>query len=278
MDEIRREDNPLLDGEAYRQQIFDRQKEKRKKNFYFVFGLIAVIFSLIGFFGCILLSVNFFRDKNAQKEEAEFKEYNEFLVAVAAVDPDNFDDITAASMEELIEISVWSIISSDLEPDKYDYSSGELAIPLMDVETAFREYFGTQLTIGHQSVTGYGYEFSYSEEDSCYYIPLTTIEPLYTPSVTDSEVKGDTVTLTVGFINANSWKQDSATGDISRPDPDKFVKITLRTSGQDSFISAIRSTSLPETAIVEVFTTEKTTEETSAAEETTLTEETTLSE
>ncbi len=269
MDEIRREDNPLLDGEAYRQEIYNSRKIKQKKNISFVFGFVTVIFSLIGLFGCVFLALNFFSNKTAQKKEAQFEEYNRFLVAVAAVDPSHFDDITASSMEELIEIAVWSIMRSDLEPDKYDYSSGELAIPVSDVENAFVKYFGTQVSIIHQTVTGYGYEFSYNEEDGCYYIPLTTLEPLYTPKVTAAETKGDALTLTVGLINANAWKQDNINGEISRPDPDKYVKITLHTAGQGSYISAVRSTSLPETAIVEVFTTKKAEEETTA-EETTL--------
>ena len=249
MDDFAKENNPLFDNDTYHQEIIKNQKTKRSKNLSFFFGLTVVIFSLVGFFGCIFFSLNFFGSMSAQKQKARFSEYDKFFVAVAAVDPDSFDDITAASMDELIEIAIWSIMRSDMEPDKYDYSSGELAIPLYDVEQAFIRYFGTQMAIEHRTVTGYGYEFSYSEQDGCYYIPLTTLEPLFTPQVTETEEKGDTVTLTVGFINASSWKQDNETGDISRPEPDKFVKITLRTSGNSSFISAIRSSSLPETAM-----------------------------
>lgn len=255
MDDFVRENNPLLDNDGFHQEILRNQKAKRSKNLSFFFGLTVVIFSLIGFFGCVFSAFNFFSNKGEQKKKAEFAEYDNFLVSVAAVDPDSFDDITAASMDELIEIAVWSIMRSDMEPDKYDYSSGELAIPLYDVEQAFIKYFGTQVTIDHRTVTGYGYEFSYSAEDGCYYIPLTTLEPLFTPRVTATEKKGDTVILTVGFINASSWKQDGETGEISRPEPDKYVKITLRTSGNASFISSVRSSSLPETAIVATATT-----------------------
>ncbi|MBE6791687.1 MAG: hypothetical protein IKB08_07435 [Clostridia bacterium] len=266
MDDIRREENPLFDNEAYARELKRAGKEKKKKNGSFVFGLVTVIFSLIGLFSCVFFALNFITAKTEEKKAEQLSQYNKFLIAVAAVDPSHFDDITASSMEELIEIAIWSIMRSDLPPDKYDYSSGELAIPLGDVENAFTKYFGTQVPIKHQTVTGYGYEFSYNAEYGCYYIPLTTIEPLYTPVVTSSEKKGDSVILTVGLINGSSWKQDTVSGEISRPDPDKYIKVTLHSSGQGSFISAIRTTSLPETAIVEVFTTAKA-EETSSAEE-----------
>ncbi len=249
MDENIRENNPLFDDAGmYRRELLSRQKQERKKKLSFIFGVLVVIFSLIGFFGCVLFGVNIFRNKTLEKKTQDFQAYNEFLVAVAAVDPAPFDDITGADMEELIEIAIWSIIRSDLEPDEYDYSSGELAIPVAEIEAAYTRYFGTHNPISHRTVTGYGYEFTYNEDYSCYYIPLTTMEPFYTPTVTEAETKGDTVTLTVGLINGNAWKQDSVTGDLLKADPDKFIKVTLRNSGGTSYIGAIQSSSLPETA------------------------------
>lgn len=260
MDEMTRENNPLLNNGELRNDFLRSQKESRRKNMNFVFGLAVVIFSLIGFFGCIAFVVGHISERSKIKTEAEFDAYNEFLIAVAAVDPLPFDDITAADMGELVEIAVWSIIGSDLEPDKYDYSSGELAIPAADIEAAYVKYFGTHLPIKHQSVTGYGYEFSYSAEDGCYYLPLTAIEPVYTPKVTDAVKKGDTVTLTLGLINSSAFRQDAKTGEVTEAEPDKYIKVTLRTSGGSSYIGAIQTTSLPETAIVEVFTTTATVE------------------
>ena len=257
MDEKINENNPLLENAEMQRfgLMMDREKE-RKRRLSFIFGVVVVIFSLIGFFGCVVSGVNFFRGRAEEKKQQNFKSYNEFLIAVAAVAPAPFDDITGASMEELIEIAIWSIIGKDLEPDMYDYSSGELAIPVADVEAAYTRYFGTDMPVSHRSVTGYGYEFSYNPDDGCYYIPLTTIEPFYTPDVTEAEVKGDTVVLTVGLINANAWKQNSSTGAVLQPDPDRFIKVTLRSSGGSFYIGAVRSVNMTETAIVEVFTTQ----------------------
>ena len=253
MDDFTREGNPLIDNrEAYLRSLEAQRKTESKKKFGFFFGLLAVVFSLIGFGGCILTGVNFIKAQGEEKKNRDFEMYNEFLVAVAAVDPAPFDDITAASSEELIEIAVWSIIGANLEPDKYDYSSGELAIPVADVEAAYTRYFGTDKPVVHTSVTGYGYEFSYNAEKGCYFIPLTALEPFYTPRVTEAEKKGDSVTLTVGLINSNVWKMDSKTGELSQSEPDKFIKVTLRTSGGATHIGAIRYTNLPETAIVNV--------------------------
>ncbi len=260
-------------GEAslFQQQLDNRRKALKKRRLQFVTGLAVMLFALVGIVGIIVQTVGFFSDRHEEKQGSALDTYNSFMLAVAAVDPEPFDDVTAADMEELIEIAVWSILGADLEPSRYEYSSGELAIPAADVEAAFTRYFGTALTIEHRNVTGYGYEFTYSEDDNAYYIPLTTIEPLYTPTVTEGETRGDSVILTVGLINADSWQQDAKTGDMVKPDPDKFIKVTLRQSGSGAYIGAIRTTALPETAIVEVFTTAKTSEEESTA----LSEETT---
>ena len=259
------EGNPLFERDDLEADFIRRQKEGRHKKISFVFGFFTVIFSLIGFFGVIFSAVNFIIERAETKKEEKLAYYNEFLLAVASVDPKPFDDITAADTGELVEVAIWSIIGSDLEPDRYDYSTGELAIPVSDVEFQYNRYFGSQLPIKHQTVTGYGYEFKYNAEDGCYYIPLTAIEPVYTPMVTDSEEKGDTVTLTLGLINSGSWKQDAKTGKISTPDPDKYVKVTLINSGAGSYISALRATNSMESAIVEIFTSAVIEENTSSA-------------
>ncbi len=250
MDENIRETNPLLNNEALRQNMLERQREDRRRGMSFAFGIIVVIFSVIGFVGCIFLAISHFGEIKASKEASRYASYNEFFVPLAAVDPSTFDDITAAPMEELIEISVWSIIGSDLDPEQYDYSSGELKIPASEIEAQYAKFFGSELPVVHCTVTGYGYEFSYSEDDNAYYIPLTTIEPLYTPDVTAIETRGDTEIVTLGLINVNSWAQDAKTGDLMKPEADKYLKITLRKYGGSTYIGAIQSTARPESAVV----------------------------
>lgn len=250
-------------AEMIKRSLEEQKKAKKKKGLGFIVGLIIVIFSVVGVVLSVMRIMDYFTEKNEIKVQDEFTLYNQFFIPVAAVDPVPFDDVSSAKPEELIEIAVWSIIGSDLKPQDYVYTDKELLIPAEKVEAAFTEYFGTGVTISHTSVTGYGYEFSYNSEENTYYIPLTAIEPMYTPEVTAREVKGDTEILTVGLINTSSWKQDSSTGDISRPEPDKYIKVTLISSGNSMYITSIRTSSIPETAIVDIFTNQS--EETTAA-------------
>lgn len=238
----------------------EQMQKDKKKGLGFAVGLIIIIFAFIGIALTGVNIYNYFTEKNSLKTQEELSPYNEYLIPVAAVDPTPFDDVGTAKAEELIEIAVWGIIGSNLNPEDYVYTDKELLIPAEEIEASFRYYFGNNVAITHCSVTGYGYEFAYNAEENTYYIPLTAIEPLYTPYVTEVETKGDTEIITLGLINSGAWKQDSETGDFLRPEPDKYIKITLIHSGNTKYISAVRSSSIPETAIVDIFTEQSTTQ------------------
>lgn len=225
--------------------------KKSKQHSSFIAGIIVLIFAVIGVINVFSHGINYIASVQDKKINAAISEYNTYLIPVVAVDPTPFDDIANAVPGELVEIAIWSIISSDLDPDEYDYSSGELAIPVEKVEEKFRAYFGSQTEIEHQTVEGYGYQFSYDKADGVYYIPLTSIIPIYTPGVTGSETKGGATIVTVGLINSSVWMQDNVTGELVQAQAEKYIKITLRESGGETYISAIQSTATPETAQVE---------------------------
>lgn len=211
-------------------------------------GLIVIFFAAVGLVCSIVFAVNKIGDYTAQKEQAKFNEYASVLISAAAIDIAPFDDITGADMKELVEMSVWSVISDAEDPNSFEYRSGSLVVPAATVEAAFTRFFGTQRTIEHMTVQGYGYEFTYNTTENAYYIPITSLTPIYTPKVTEIEKKGNSVTVTVGLVNSDRWLQNSETGDLSTPDPDKYEKVIFREENGSRYISAVRSLSAPETA------------------------------
>lgn len=232
-------------------------------------GIIICVLALTGLVFLISLGVSAIKDAHSRKLMEQYAEYNEFLIPAAAIDIEPFDDISSANMSELVEMSIWSILNSDLNPDNYSYSNGNLVLPSSEVKTSFEHYFGTEIQIQHCTVEGYGYEFTYDETNDVYYIPLTTISPIYTPAVSAVDKKGSSITVTCGLKNASLWTQDKITGEMTAPEPDKYIKVTLRSSGKDMYISAIQSSSTPETASTEaVIATEAASTETSSEETT----------
>ena len=133
--------------------------KKRKNRWAFPLGLVITVFAVIGLVCVILAGVN--ATKKAVIKSKNIDEYNTMLTPVVMNDPDPFDDITKANKNQLIDISVWSILKSNLSPDKYEYGEDGMIIPEEDVTAEFHKLFGTDTEPEHATVNGYGYTFTY---------------------------------------------------------------------------------------------------------------------
>lgn len=225
--------------------------KKEKKNRHggaMAAGIITLIFAIVGIVATVMFGVGKIKTYSDEKKTEKLNYYNNLLIAAAAIDIEPFDDITSADMSELVEMSVWSVVYNYSKTESFEYSSGNLVVPEENVEAEFTKYFGTQRQIEHMTVTGYGYEFTYDQTEKAYLIPITTLTPIYTPKCTETEKKGNAVTVTAGLINSDMWLQDRETGDITTPEPDKYIKVTFREENDNSYISAIRTLSALETA------------------------------
>ena len=224
------------------------QPKKKRSAVNLLLGLLVILLAGYGVFQLAHLGISRFKEKNAEKETADTAVFYEYLIPAAAVDIDPFEDITAANMDTLVEMAVWAVLNSGMDPTQYQFDSDELLLPEAQVEAAFIHFFGTERTVAHTTVEGYGYRFTYDAAGRVYRIPLTTITPLYTPLITETETKGDSTVLTVGYLNAGLYAMDKLTGQLTAPEPDKYVKVTLRAASTGTYISAVRSLAISETA------------------------------
>jgi len=223
-----------------------KKKKKRAHPWAFPLGLLMAVLSVTGLVTILVAGVNGISSVRDRLKNID--EYNTMLTPVVMNDPSMFDDLSKADMSQLIDISVWSILKSDLTPDTYEYTEAGMRIPEADVAAAYTKLFGTEIAPVHMTVSGYGYEFTYDSAGQCYIIPLTGIEPTYTPDVVSVDKKKNTVVLTVGYLPSGGWAQDSD-GKMVAPEPDKYVKVTLRENdGGSYYISAMQASSSPETA------------------------------
>ena len=222
-----------------------KKNKKRAHPWAFWLGLVIAVLSIIGLVTVVLAGIGVAKYVNIKAKNID--EYNKMLIPVVMNDPDMFDDISKADMGQLLDISIWSILRGDISPDKYEYVENNMIIPEEDVTAEFQKLFGSEVPPVHATVNGYGYEFVYNAAEKTYSIPLTGIEPTYTPKVTDVDKKSNTIVLTVAYLAADGWKQDSQ-GNMVAPEADKFVKITLRENDGNYYIAAMQSTSAPEVA------------------------------
>lgn len=235
------------------------KKHKGTHKLAFPIGCIIVLLAAIGLVTVVISAVNGI--DTAIDKSKNYEEYEKILAPVFLIDPDNFDDITKANMSQLVEISIWSLLKSDIDPDTFESNENGLSIPKSAVEEKFVELFGTEITPVHATIDGYALEFPYDAKTEMYTVPLTGVTPIYTPKVVDKSTSSDTVVLTIACLAGDAWEQGE-NGDMIAPTPDKYVKVTLREKDENLYISAIQSTTTPEVA-----TTEKTTETTTESKE-----------
>lgn len=96
--------------------------KKRKNRWAFPLGLVITVFAVIGLVCVILAGVN--ATKKAVIKSKNIDEYNTMLTPVVMNDPDPFGRHHKGNKNQLIDISVWSILKSNLSPDKYEYGEG----------------------------------------------------------------------------------------------------------------------------------------------------------
>ena len=217
------------------------EQTRKRSPLSFIVGIVVIALVLVGA-GSIVSEISgkinsSVKEKNAQK----YSELEEFIAPIIMYDPDTFDDISMANTEQLISIAIWSVLDSNPEPDKYEYTDGGMLMPQSEVEEKFNSLFGSQVKWNHCTVDGGGIYFSYSKTKKAYVIPITGVTPIYTPEITEISERPNTLTLTVGYLASSEWVQDSD-GNIVPPEPSKYMKITLgKNSDGGYYIRAIQS-------------------------------------
>ncbi len=215
---------------------------KKKSPLNFIVGLTVVVLTVIGFISVLdFVSDKIHSTANKSKQE-QLQVYEDFISPVIMNDPDTFDDITKANLQQLLSIAIWSVIDTGADPEKYEYTDDGMLIPQKEIEDEFVSLFGNEMALSHSTVDGGdGVTFKYSKKKQCYIIPITGIMPIYLPYVTEADEKDNSVVLTVGYLASADWVQDSD-GNMVPPEPGKYMKITLGKNTDGSFfVKAIQN-------------------------------------
>lgn len=220
---------------------------KRRRGSSFVIGTLLLLFAAFGIFKAGQLGVD--KLQSLLNGSARFTEYENFLEPFVVIDPAPFDDVSGADPTDLLDASISALIFNSDKMNTYEVFEGEitgLLVPQTDVETYFVQLFGTEIAMVHQSVADSFYNVVYNSEKKAYIIPITSVDPLYTPKVYNAEKTGSSVTLTVGYIIGSEWAQLER-GKYTAPDPAKFMKITLREDGNSYHIGSLRNSEAADT-------------------------------
>lgn len=221
-------------------------KENNKKGrskLAFPIGIIVLILAVVG----AVSTVRFAADsiKKMTDDSTDKLKYEQMLEPVVMFDPDPFDDLNQADVSQLLNSAVWALLMSDEGTEKYPYSEGEvfgIVVPQEDIEKYFVSLFGTEIDIAsmHATVDMSAYDITYDAALKSYILPITGVESAYTPKVYEIDEKGSSVILSVGYIGSKAWAQVADEG-YEAPEPDKYMKITLRERSGGMYIASIQS-------------------------------------
>ncbi len=245
----------------------DNNKKGGRNKLAFPIGIIVLILAVVG----AVSTVRFAADsiKKMTDDSADKLKYEQMLEPVVMFDPDPFDDLNQADVSQLLNSAVWALLMSDEGTEKYPYSEGEvfgIIVPQEDIEKHFVNLFGTEIDIAsmHSSIDMSAYDITYDAALKSYILPITGVESAYTPKVYEIDEKGSSVILSVGYIGSKTWAQAADEG-YEAPEPDKYMKITLRERSGGLYIASIQAVdgqevigSMPETRPPEVETVSET--------------------
>lgn len=205
-----------------------------------IVGAVILILALVGAISLISSVVGWVSDTFDDSEK--INEYKAFVAPVIMSDPTPFDDVINADQSQLLSISIWSLLNTGLDPDSVEYSGIGMLISKETVESEFARLFGHDVAPLHQTVDGGdGTLFEYNSKTGKYTIPLTSVDPVFSPMIADISERGSTVILTVGCLASEGWAQ-AANGDMIAPEPVKYLKITLRSGADGYYISSLKET------------------------------------
>ncbi len=225
-------------------------RKRRKNTAALPIGIIVIILAVIGLVTVVTAGIKFV--KANRDDAAEKARYEEWLKPVVMFDPDTFDDLTMADKSQLLYSAVWSLLQDENGMNKYPYSQGEtigILVPQADIEKAFISLYGNEIDIAslHSSIDMSGYDITYDAAQKSYILPITGVEAAYTPQVISIEKQGTSTILNVGYISGKAWA-DIEDGEYVAPEPDKYMRITVRERNGSDYISSIQSADSQEIA------------------------------
>lgn len=223
---------------------------KKKSKLAFPLGMLIIIFSIIGIVATVKAGVTLFKDLTDNSSQKA--EYEEFLRPVVMYDPDPFDDVRSADITQLVNAAIWSLITQSNSTEAFSYSTGDnmgILIPVEQVTDEFIRLFGGEIDIASQynSIDMSSHDITYDSAQGGFIIPITSLEVAYTPEVYEIEKKANSIILSVGYIGSKAWAEIDGNEYVA-PQPDKFMKITLRQGDRGYYIASLQSVNAQEVA------------------------------
>ena len=218
--------------------IRPRRSPAQRRKLATIIGGTFVALAAVGLFSVVLWgfdTVGGLFDNSAKRAR-----YQSFISPVVMMDPVPFSRVENVEQSLLLQSSLWAALMGE-NRGAYTYDdNGLLLVPSSDVNVAATKLFGPNVVLTHQSFEDNDASYLFDPEISAYRVPSVN-KVAYSPAITSIVKKGDTVTLTVGYVApGNIWSTDPQTNkDSDQPTPEKYMLYTLTKWDEGYYISAV---------------------------------------
>ncbi len=200
-----------------------------------IYGVLGVIFTVLAVFGLIsVISRGASHLRSFTSGEDKKIEFISVIYPAVIMDIESFGAPSELSSEQIISASLWSLVMSADDMEKYEQTFDVISVPAIDVEVYAAQLFGDGLPALTHSTVGSGeLKFYYNEETKSYNVPVNPIAFTYEPEVKSVSKKGSEYTVTVDYIKElPAWMEESQN---FNKEVSKTVEFRLAESG-DSYV------------------------------------------
>ncbi len=206
-------------------------------------GAAFLALSAIGLVAVILFTVR--SVQNVLDPTAKYHRYASFISPVVMMDPVPFSRVENIEQNVLQQASLWAALTGE-NRESYTYDdTGMLLVPASDVDVAAVKLFGPNVRIEHRSFDDTDASYLFDPEIQSYRVPLIA-KLAYSPDVVGISKKGDSITLTVGYVApGNIWSTDIQSDKGTAVIPEKYMYYDLTKWSEGYYISAVRDVEDP---------------------------------
>lgn len=176
------------------------KKDRLKKGFYAVFGVIFSLLACVGLVTVIAKGISLFNSYSSGETRKEG--FEEVIYPAVIMDIESFNSPAELPSEQILTAAIWSMIMTDGVTEQYELTFDVVMIPAADVESYAVKLFGDNLPeLTHTTVGPSESRFYYNEETKSYNVPVAPVTYTYTPEIKEATKNGDEYTITVDYID-----------------------------------------------------------------------------
>ncbi len=217
-------------------------------------ALIGGLISFLSVVGALaIIAGGIFGVRKAFDTTALKEEFYYYLQPVLAYTPEPFEDIAVSEQDAFLDAAAYRVSLAEqirmMQEQQKNSSAevvcnyavddqGRIAVPVEEIETAYRTLFGPDAPLTHRSVEENA--LTYSQADGCYYVPFNELMTNYHPVVQSIKRRSRTYTVRVGFVANNDIAIDDHGNEVP-PTADMasyFQTYTFTRTGDSYYISA----------------------------------------